>query len=170
VILTHFRGLPRGLRSLSGSTCIQKQMEEREHMLYVWTRIGELQWKSTPASCLTLAVTRWSLFLLPLGLPLGLLGAEGSTGSWGNQFTWFSSIYLISLPPSLHLSDLWLFARSSSAAFGSWWLFSWGHCLHLTCFGLLHVHPDPRTPHTCMDTHNLNETWVDIERNGERYG
>jgi len=43
VILTHFRGLPRGLRSLSGSTCIQKQMEEREHMLYV---LNKNRWAS----------------------------------------------------------------------------------------------------------------------------
>ncbi len=35
VILTHFLGLPRGLRSLGGSTCIQKQMKERESVMYL---------------------------------------------------------------------------------------------------------------------------------------
>ncbi len=35
MILTHFLGLPRGLRSLGGSTCIQKQMKERESVMYL---------------------------------------------------------------------------------------------------------------------------------------
>ncbi len=169
MILTHFLGLPRGLRSLGGSTCIQKQMKERESVMYLNKHHSAqvLCVKFSYFGCDPLA------FIFTASWP-----SSRPPGSRSFNRLLRDSVHLVLLnlfhlsSISLHLSDLLWFAGSSSPAFGSWCRLLWGRGLHLTCSGLLHVHPDPRPSQACMDTHNLTninvqkkELYINVKAN-----
>ncbi len=109
MILTHFLGLPRGLRSLGGSTCIQKQMKERESVMYLNKH------HSAQVPCV-----KFSYFGCD---PLAFI----FTASWPSSRPPGSRSFNRLLRDSVHLVLLNLFHLSSIYL---------SHCTSLTCCGL----------------------------------